>query len=265
MTTLIVLFFFINDVYSQTLSLDVDVGYGSKFNPKEIVDGSIFINETNDSFIFQGLLHSFGEGYNYGIGLNYSNESLRLGIFSSYLNGKEVDRIITTLSNKNITSYKSSMLRVGIEFGSSIKIKSNKLYVMTGAYVGLFGKINRSFTDEIFYNNEFVFYSGISTGIVNKIGYDININSNITISPEIKHFSETFIPRRGEIILYEVSGQDKLISLDYYSKHIEFVSVYNKAIDSHFIDRTKAQKQHFISFPYSSIGINIVIKYTFNK
>lgn len=263
--TLIVCFFIINDIHSQTLSLDFDAGYGFKFNPKEIVDGNVFIDETKDSFIYQGLLHSFGEGYNYGISLNYSSERLRLGIFSSYLDAKEVNQIITGLSdNKKITTYKSSMLRIGIEIGSNFTIKSNKLYVMTGAYVGLFGKINSSFTDGIIYNNEFVYHSGISSGIVNIIGWEIKINNNVTISPEIKHFSETFIPRRGEIIQFKVNGQDKLNSLDYYTKHIEYVSEYTESMDPFFIDRTKAQKRHFISFPYSSIGINIVFKFAFN-
>jgi hypothetical protein len=233
---------------------------------------------TNDIEKIENVKTSLGKGLNFGLNLGYMfNGNIGIDLQCSYLLGDET----TGESEDNFTffdinyydfekiSIKSQMFRVN----PSIIIASgfDKLdpYAKFGVIFG-FGSINLNYLDEEYENNQledkevvkWKMDGGMAFGISSALGLMYHISDLISVYGELDLVGMSYAPIKGVMTEYTVNGADKLPNLTTDDKEIDFVDDitydYNNPPSS--AEPSKELKNYL---PYSSIGLNIGVRFSF--
>lgn len=103
---------------------------------------------------------------------------------------------------------------------------------------------------------------GIAIGLVSALGTTYELNKNISLFGEINISTLSYSPTKGETTEYKENGVDRLFTLKTVDKVTEYTDSYST--DSSLqTDVNNPRKSTPISIPFSSLGINIGVKYSF--
>jgi hypothetical protein len=233
---------------------------------------------TNNIVKMENVKTSLGKGLNFGLNLGYMfNGNIGIDLQCSYLLGDET----TGESEDNFTffdinyydfekiSIKSQMFRVN----PSIIIASgfDKLdpYAKFGVIFG-FGSINLNYLDEEYENNilenkvieKWKYNGGMAFGISSALGLMYHISDLISVYGELDLVGMSYAPIKGVMTEYTVNGADKLPNLTTDAKEIEFLDEITYDYDNPPSTAEPSKELKFY-FPYSSIGLNIGVRFSF--
>jgi len=260
--------------YSQ-FYINVGGGYNLGIANQSLLNN---YERTNNIVKMENVKTSLGKGLNFGLNLGYMfNGNIGIDLQCSYLLGDET----TGESEDNFTffdinyydfekiSIKSQMFRVN----PSIIIASgfDKLdpYARFGVIFG-FGSINLNYLDEEYENNilenkvieKWKYNGGMAFGISSALGLMYHISDLISVYGELDLVGMSYAPIKGVMTEYTVNGADKLPNLTTDDKEIDFVDDitydYNNPPSS--AEPSKELKNYL---PYSSIGLNIGVRFSF--
>jgi len=260
--------------YSQ-FYINVGGGYNLGIANQSLLNN---YERTNNIVKMENVKTSLGKGLNFGLNLGYMfNGNIGIDLQCSYLLGDET----TGESEDNFTffdinyydfekiSIKSQMFRVN----PSIIIASgfDKLdpYAKFGVIFG-FGSINLNYLDEEYENNQledkevvkWKMDGGMAFGISSALGLMYHISDLISVYGELDLVGMSYAPIKGVMTEYTVNGADKLPNLTTDDKEIDFVDDitydYNNPPSS--AEPSKELKNYL---PYSSIGLNIGVRFSF--
>lgn len=233
---------------------------------------------TNDIEKIENVKTSLGKGLNFGLNLGYMfNSNIGIDLQCSYLLGDETSgesKDNFTYFNINYYDYekesiKSQMFRVN----PSIIIASgfDKLdpYAKFGVILG-FGSITYNRLYEEYENNQlehkkivkWKMDGGMAFGISSALGLMYHISDLISVYGELNLVGMSYAPKKGVMTEYTVNGSDKLPNLTTYDKEIDFVDdiTYDYDIPP---SPAEPRKELKIYLPYSSIGFNIGVRFSF--
>jgi len=260
--------------YSQ-FYINVGGGYNLGIANQSLLNN---YERTNNIEKMENVKTSLGKGLNFGLNLGYMfNGNIGIDLQCSYLLGDET----TGESEDNFTffdinyydfekiSIKSQMFRVN----PSIIIASgfDKLdpYAKFGVIFG-FGSINLNYLDEEYENNQledkevvkWKMDGGMAFGISSALGLMYHISDLISVYGELDLVGMSYAPIKGVMTEYTVNGADKLPDLTTDAKEIEFLDEITYD-DDNPPSTAEPSKELKFYFPYSSIGLNIGVRFSF--
>ncbi|MGB4230138.1 MAG: outer membrane beta-barrel protein [Bacteroidales bacterium] len=282
----VVLLMFINlfsiAAYSQ-FYINVGGGYNLGIANQtllNIANQTLLINyESTDNIQkIENVKTSLGKGLNFGLNIGYMfNGNIGIDLQCSYLLGDETTgeyKYNYTYFNNNYydfgkISLKSQMFRVN----PSIIIASgfDKLdpYAKFGVILG-FGSITLNYLYEEYENNQlqdkevvkWKMDGGMAFGISSALGLMYHISDLISVYGELDLVSMSYAPTNGVMTEYTVNGADKLPDLTTDAKEIEFLDEITYDYDNPPSTAEPSKELKFY-FPYSSIGLNIGVRFSF--
>jgi len=221
---------------------------------------------------------SLGKGLNFGLNLGYMfNGNIGIDLQCSYLLGDETtseSKDNYTFLNINFYDYekisiKSQMFRVN----PSIIIASgfDKLdpYAKFGVILG-FGSITLNYLYEEYENNQlqdkevvkWKMDGGMAFGISSALGLMYHISDLISVYGELNLVGMSYAPKKGKMTEYTINGADQLPGLTTDDKEIDFVDDITYDYDNP-PSSAEPMKELKFYFPYSSIGLNIGVRFSF--
>ncbi|MDI6832577.1 MAG: outer membrane beta-barrel protein [Bacteroidales bacterium] len=233
---------------------------------------------TNDIEKTENVKVSLGKGLNFGLNLGYMfNGNIGIDLQCSYLLGDETSgesKDNFTYFNINYYDYekesiKSQMFRVN----PSIIIASgfDKLdpYAKFGVILG-FGSITYNRLYEEYENNQiqdkevekWKMDGGMAFGISSALGLMYHISDLISVYGELNLVGMSYAPKKGVMTEYTINGADQLPELTTDDKEIDFVDDITYDYDNPPSSAEPSKELKFY-FPYSSIGLNIGVRFSF--
>ncbi len=216
---------------------------------------------TADSY--DDVMGTFGRGANFGIGLGYMvtpNLGAELGL--NYLLGSEY----SSTSRSSFANVTQTMRGNMFQLSPSVVLRTNQNgplnhYVKAGLLIGVGSKVTEEWnaTSGTNYASSTEEYTGnASLGFTGALGLDYAVNSRISVFGEVKGNALTYKPKESEVVQANINGVDQLPSLTTRDRY----TVY---LDSYVDDGTvnEADQQSRISMPFSSIGVNVGLRFKF--
>jgi hypothetical protein len=245
-----------------------------------IATQSLFSNyESTDNIQkIENVKTSLGKGLDFGLNLGYMfNGNIGIDLQCSYLLGDETTGEFKdnyTFFSSNYYDYekisiKSQMFRVN----PSIIIASgfDKLdpYAKFGVILG-FGSITLNYLYEEYENNQledkevvkWKMDGGMAFGISSALGLMYHISDLISVYGELNLVGMSYAPKKGVMTEYTINGTDQLPGLSTDDKEIDFVDDITYDYDNP-PSSAEPMKELKFYFPYSSIGLNIGVRFSF--
>jgi len=255
----------------------INVGGGYNLG---IATQSLFSNyESTDNIQkIENVKTSLGKGLDFGLNLGYMfNGNIGIDLQCSYLLGDETTGEFKdnyTFFSSNYYDYekisiKSQMFRVN----PSIIIASgfDKLdpYAKFGVILG-FGSITLNYLYEEYENNQlqdkevvkWKMDGGMAFGISSALGLMYHISDLISVYGELNLVGMSYAPKKGVMTEYTINGTDQLPGLTTDDKEIDFVDDITYDYDNP-PSSAEPMKELKFYFPYSSIGLNIGVRFSF--
>jgi len=260
--------------YSQ-FYINVGGGYNLGIATQSLLNND---ESTNNITKIENVKVSLGKGLNFGLNLGYMfNGNIGIDLQCSYLLGDETtseSKDNYTFLNINFYDYekisiKSQMFRVN----PSIIIASgfDKLdpYAKFGVILG-FGSITLNYLYEEYENNilenkvieKWKFNGGMAFGISSALGLMYHISDLISVYGELNLVGMSYAPKKGKMTEYTINGADQLPGLTTDDKEIDFVDDITYDYDNP-PSSAEPMKELKFYFPYSSIGLNIGVRFSF--
>jgi hypothetical protein len=268
LTILLLQFIFSNQLQCQ-ITISTDIGYQFPWATDDIPDGNINVYPNGIKEVEIENI-SLGSGAMYSISLNYPLSSWLESFFTfSYQDGKKYSQVFkSSLSGvNNITNYQGSMIWFTPGVGLNLKSKRTVFFSKLGLSLGINGKI--SSIQKISSSNsnsdiEILYSEGMAYGIYSGLGGKVNISKNNrwSLTSEIRLISASFAPKKGNLVKYDINNQDILPSLSVNEKQVIYKNKYIED-DSVPVDPNEPTVSARRFYPYSSIGINVGVLYTF--
>lgn len=226
-----------------------------------------FSNETEQDGgnRFDDILLSLGKGGNAGINIGYMfNQNLGAELGVDYLFGTKYDAKYRDPSDPDYTfdQYLSAKM---VQFKPSVVLRTSydqiTPYAKLGFVIGVGSTIKYEENEHFGSNNyeyEMEMKEGVGFGLNGAIGLDYALNNNMSVFGEITAVSMNYAPKKGYVTQALQNGTDYLPELSVRDKEIEFLD--------DFTDNGSAnepEKQQRQSYPFSSIGLNLGLKYRF--
>jgi len=233
---------------------------------------------TNNIVKIENVKTSLGKGANFGLNIGYMfNGNIGIDLQCTYLLGDEAtgeSKSTYTFYNTKYYDYekisiKSQMIRVN----PSIIIASgfDKLdpYARFGVILG-FGSVTYTNLNEEYENNilenkvieKWKYNGGMAFGLSSALGLMYHISDLISVYGELDLVSMSYAPTKGVMTEYTVNGADKLPDLTTDAKEIEFLDEITYDYDNPPSTAEPSKELKFY-FPYSSIGLNIGVRFSF--
>ena len=282
----VVLLMFINlfsiAAYSQ-FYINVGGGYNLGIANQtllNIANQTLLINyESTDNIQkIENVKTSLGKGLNFGLNIGYMfNGNIGIDLQCSYLLGDEnagESKSNYTFFSTNYYDYeKISVKNQIIRINPSLIIASgfDKLdpYARFGVILG-FGSVTYTNLNEEYENNilenkvieKWKFNGGMAFGLSSALGLMYHISDLISVYGELDLVSMSYAPTNGVMTEYTVNGADKLPDLTTDAKEIEFLDEITYDYDNPPSTAEPSKELKFY-FPYSSIGLNIGVRFSF--
>jgi opacity protein-like surface antigen len=228
---------------------------------------------------FESVYGSLGKGANFGLNLGYMfNNNIGIDIGFSFLMSDQIKseykEKYTNWQNNDIfcsekISLRNQMIRINPSLIIAAGFEKVEPYAKFGVIIGL-GHINLKYTEEYFINSslddqmieELKLDGGIAFGISSAAGLMFHLSDIITIFSEFNLVSMSYAPEKGKITKYSKNGIDLLPDLNVEDKEIDFVDSYTYDYDNP-PSSNEPRKMFKIKFPYSGIGLNVGIRFSF--
>lgn len=239
---------------------------GSETVTKELVEGS-----------------SLGKGLNFDGTLGFKIvKNIALEMKLSFLFGSDVkssnvniyDNVFPNYRFERNTSYNAKMLRFNPSIIINSGIESINPYVRIGLVFGV-GNI-KIIQDEIDYNPNLAYdeiehlhaevklNEGLAFGYNASIGLEKELSKTISIFAEINFLSLNYAPVKGTLDVLEINGHSLTSKLSKNEKVTEYVDEFSSTFfESDEFDKNEVKVDLKTTFPFSSIGINLGIIFTF--
>lgn len=233
---------------------------------------------TNDIEKIENVKTSLGKGLNFGLNLGYMfNGNIGIDLQCSYLLGDET----TGESEDNFTffdinyydfekiSIKSQMFRVNPSIIIASGFEKLDPYAKFGVILG-FGSITLNYLYEEYENNQlqdkevvkWKMDGGMAFGISSALGLMYHISDLISVYGELNLVGMSYAPKKGVMTEYTINGTDQLPGLTTDDKEIDFVDDITYDYDNP-PSSAEPMKELKFYFPYSSIGLNIGVRFSF--
>lgn len=286
-TILTLISFFSLSLFAQTFYIKPFLGYGFNMNGEDITESSYYFYEDydtiNDYYSYEAFKMCNGKGLRYGVaaGIDVSqNIAFEFGVLYTKSQSSEVtytdDGVYdfsTTYSLNLLHSYyfKSSSWQVSPEISINCNPGLFTPYLKLGAVIG-FTKIKDSYEMAVTtylpgyrpfenINSAMEYDRKSSVGVTSTIGCDIYIADNFYLFTELRYTNIYCTPTNGEIIEYNVNGDDELKSLNNSQRYYEFVESYSEADNS---DPDEPTKLIYNRFALNNISIQAGMKININ-
>jgi len=233
---------------------------------------------TNNIEKMENVTTSLGKGLNFGLNLGYMfNGNIGIDLQCSYLLGDEnagESKSNYTFFSTNYYDYeKISVKNQIIRINPSLIIASgfDKLdpYAKFGVILG-FGSITLNYLYEEYENNQlqdkevvkWKMDGGMAFGISSALGLMYHISDLISVYGELNLVGMSYAPKKGVMTEYTINGTDQLPGLTTDDKEIDFVDDITYDYDNPPSTAEPSKELKFY-FPYSSIGLNIGVRFSF--
>lgn len=208
---------------------------------------------------------SLGKGGNVGVNLGYMvSENMGMELGFNYLLGSKYQTTQRNTSGTDIVNQTlyGNMFQLSptavFRTGSFHNIRH---YAKVGLLVGLGSKVTYEENqvvngDQYFAKQELT--GGVPLGLTGALGMEYAVNSRVSIFGEVKGNSLTYRPEDGKYVTLTENGADYSQYLTTSQKEIVFTDNINTE------DNANNPSQYpKISIPFSSIGLNVGMRFTF--
>jgi outer membrane protein W len=251
----------------------VNVGYNVGAGNAN-VDFLNVVNSSNTTTIDETevIKFSFGKGINAGLSFGYMfNENIGAELGVQYLIGGKTKYTQTNtggFSNSTTNGDVSAkMVQIKPSIVLATAIKNTTPYAKLGMVIGTSKMTsNETFTTTSgpsFTNTQTLeLKGGIALGFTAAMGLNFSVSNNLSISGEVNMVNMQYTPQKGSLTKYTENGVDKLSTLSVNNKEFEFNKKYTRNSSVPTPSTSPSQRDAF-STPFSSIGINVGVKYNF--
>jgi len=257
-------------ISAQELIINFDAGYGFNIATESITEGySNKIAEWETEF--KSIIYSHGKGLNFNAEIEYfKQENIGFGLGIGYLKSSKVEVLFNRIDFISNDVYTARMLRFSPFIKLVIKKGKYQYYSKFGYLIGILGQVKKEDTFMDDSGNEgfsrTIYNKGISHGAIAGIGLAYEINDRLSFSGEIRVFVQSFGPKKRELVVSTRNGEDRLPELELgyiHSNYVDnFVHKWNPNGGTDFSEPlTDLRRFH----PFSSIGLNVGIKYKLIK
>ncbi len=245
----------------------LDGGYGFSSLKQQIsTENTSTQTQSNEKGVYASLGRGFVAGvyggymFNNTIGLECGFSDLqgtKLKAKSSYNNSEQYE-----------TDYQSTMMRANIGLRMSYGKSRIKLYSRMAFLIGFAAKVNYSGfgTDNVGLpmENGITYSGGLSFGFKGGVGVAYDINDHLSFFSELTLFFQNWAPEKSTITKDIYKGVDEMPLLTIHDKNTQYVNAITTYNTSQNIDNIPEEALKFY-YPFSSIGLNIGLKYRLGK
>lgn len=212
------------------------------------------------------IMLSLGKGANFGVNLGYMftpHVGAELAV-DYFLGSKTTAKMKWTNYPNDVYDQKVSAKSIQLKPTVVIRGKQAQVtpYAKIGAVIGLGNKITYSYEyyEEPNYteNKEWELKEGVSAGFTGSLGVDFAINNQVSIFGEITGIAMNYAPKKASMISYTENGVSYINDFYTNEREITFEDEYTPSNDPN--QPTKTSR---ISTPFSSIGLNVGVKFHF--
>jgi hypothetical protein len=249
---------------ARGLYATINTGYGTGINTSNISN----FTETARSYTYERLGLSFGKGINLGGSIGYlytRNLGVELGI--SYLSGLNTTGTGTYLDRIETNTFNANMFRIIPTFVFSAGYEKINPYLKLGLIIGV-GSFTHTYN--VTYPSGYVLLTdykwngGMAVGFTSALGATCKLNTNLSLFGELNLISLNYSPQKMVITAASDNGTSVLESMSTHDKETVFVNSYT--VDrNNTVDPTKPNTTIRVSFPFSSLGINVGIRINLAK
>lgn len=272
---------------AQSIYFKAFGGYGFNINGEFVTEKSSYYYENDDSinnyYTYKAFEVANGKGSRYGlaIGIDLSqNIAFEIGVLHTKSKTPEVtyiDNIVRDFGTPYYVDFFNSyyLETSSWQFSPEIAIKCNPAlfvpYLKLGAIFGTteirdYYSISLTTNLQGYYpfaniNEVLEYEKKSSVGFTSTVGCDINLADNFYIFTELRYSNIYCTPTKGEIIEYNVNGNDELKSLSNNERYFEFVESYSEAEN---YDPDQPRKLIYQRFSLNNISILAGLKIQIN-
>lgn len=247
--------------YTSTSTFNQDMGEFSFSNNEEIVSLNL------------------GKGFNFAAAFGYMfNDFIGAELQVSYLAGgkttaEEVyrDNVIqggmtTSTTETYRSTYSSSMWRIT----PSLVVQGNMGKINPYAKLGLllgFGCVVLQ-QDAVIPGSNLAFEANLNGGIAfganSRLGFLYSTGGSFSYFVEAQIIAMNYCPTKGEVVKYNVNGDNSLDDLTTSDKEVEFVESVSSSSGDVF-DPDKPSQSLKMAFPFSSVGVNFGVRFNLGQ
>lgn len=256
------------EAFSQVY-IKVNAGYGFSMGDHGILSNYEATNNgPNTTYRYESVKLSFGKGVNFGgaIGLMFGeNIGAELGL--NYLVGGKT-KTTDTYGNSpdpsvSKTTISANMLRIMPTLILSAGKSGVNPYAKFGLVIGTGKIVGETVDDGAFgqYISGYEYSGGVALGFNSAFGVDFSLNDKMNFFAELSYIGMSYAPTKGELVKSSLNGEDDLSTMSTNERKIEFVDEYTEVAGAP--DSGVPDKQLRQSYPFSSIGFNLGVKFSF--
>lgn len=258
------------NAFAQSFYVKLNGGYNWGIASNVIASNSNQVGTVNS---YEKVNLSFGKGINIGGAFGYmfnKNIGAELGI--NYLIGGTTETSSKSSSfnssSNNTYNYSSTLLNFIPSIIITPGFEKINPYAKIGMSLGIATMSNKnensstsgSTTNTT--NQTSIASGGLAIGLVSALGATYEINKNISVFGELNISTLSYSPTKSEITEYKQNGVDNLSTLKTRDKVTEYSDSYSTDSSSP-TDVNNPRKSMSINIPFSSLGVNIGVKYSF--
>lgn len=214
---------------------------------------------------------SLGKGLAEGVYVGFKrSEHISIELNGSYLRSYTYKgHYNSELYFTEFSELSASMFRLTPLLKLSVGLKKCNLYMKLGPAFRVAGKIIVKNSHYDIPSNKTTalvwrYSGGFSMGCAAAIGVVKQVKKGFSVFAECSMINQSWGPKKGKMIKYEVDGVDQLSNLTQRQKETNYSDNYTES--NNFPNASGSPKQQLRQyFPFSSAGINIGIYYTFGK
>ena len=282
-------------IFAQKLYVSLNGGYGFPIQTQTGILSNLqfeFEEQTgqinNKLYKSESVDLSLGKGFNFGGSVGYMfNENVGVDLRVSYLKGTKTfggvegyDRqiqsngdVYLTQTNDTNVMY-SKMIRLSPSFVlTTSRFEKFNPFTRLGIVFGFGSIYSERNTQELYYTGVILqhnrtstlkktFDGGMAFGINAAAGFGYDFSEKFKITCEVNYMGMTYSPEKSYLTELKSDGNDVLDLVTVKEKETEYSDSFTYTSFSSPSDEPRQKEK--ITLPFSSIGINFGIRYSFN-
>ncbi|MFI5150026.1 MAG: outer membrane beta-barrel protein [Bacteroidia bacterium] len=254
--------------FAQGLYVGIGGGYGFAADKQDLGQN---ITTAPGTTTYASNSFSLGKGTSIGVYGGYLfNKNIGAELGAAYLIGNTTSTTEESLDASSIITLKSthslkgSMLRLAPSMRIQYGEKRLHPFVTAGLIIGLGSQITEEYytlrgTD---LNDNMATYSGgISLGFHASAGIQFNLTDRVGIYGELSGNFQSYAPKKMIYTKFLAHGVDELPGMTVSQKETDFQNNYTAGTNSPGTPSSST----LVHFPFSSVGLNIGLHYSFGK
>ncbi|MFZ4797712.1 MAG: outer membrane beta-barrel protein [Bacteroidia bacterium] len=252
--------------FAQSLYVKLNAGYN--WGIASNINGSNS-SQTGTVTTNEKVNISFGKGVNICGAVGYmfnKNIGAELGI--NYLIGGTTENSIKSSSNSSLNNYSSTLLNFIPAIIITPGFEKINPYAKVGFSLGMATMTVKSENSSTFgsttstTNQTSLLNGGFAIGLISALGVTYEVNEKMCVFGELNISTLSYSPTKSEITEYKQDGIDRISTLKTRDKVMEYTDSYTTD-NSVPTDNNVSRKSTPINIPFSSLGVNIGVKFSF--